>query len=107
VDADLANNSMGWQWAAGCGADAQPFFRIFNPVSQGEKFDPDGEYVKRWVPELEHWPTRLVHAPWTAQGSVLRHLQEQGRGNYPPPVVDHAMARDRALDALKRMGGEA
>ena len=106
VDADLANNSMGWQWAAGCGADAQPFFRIFNPVSQGEKFDPDGEYVKRWVPELEHWPAKLVHAPWTAQGSVKRHLQEQGHSNYPPPVVDHAMARDRALDALKRMGGE-
>jgi deoxyribodipyrimidine photo-lyase len=88
VDADVANNTMGWQWAAGCGADAQPFFRIFNPMLQGKRFDPEGRYVRRWLPELESVPDRHVHAPWSAPGHAARM-----------PIVDHADARDRALDA--------
>jgi deoxyribodipyrimidine photo-lyase len=95
VDADLANNTLGWQWAAGCGADAAPFFRIFNPVRQSESFDPSGAYIKRWVPELKRLSAAAVHAPWNA-GLEL---------DYPPPIVDHAAARDRALltfDQVKR-----
>jgi deoxyribodipyrimidine photo-lyase len=95
VDADLANNTLGWQWAAGCGADAAPFFRIFNPVRQSESFDPAGDYIKRWVPELKRLSAPGVHAPWNA-GLKL---------DYPPPIVDHATARGRALmtfDQVKR-----
>ncbi len=94
VDADLANNTLGWQWTAGCGADAAPFFRIFNPVLQGEKFDPKGDYVRKWVPELKDVPDKLIHKPW-ASGVNLK-------GRYPAPVIDHAMARDRALEALSQ-----
>ncbi|MEL7169557.1 MAG: deoxyribodipyrimidine photo-lyase [Bacteroidota bacterium] len=100
VDADLANNTMGWQWAAGCGADAQPFFRIFNPVSQGTRYDPDGLYVKRWVPELADVPTKHLHAPWDAPASVLRRANVQLGADYPRPMVDHKAARQRALEAL-------
>ena len=95
VDADLANNTLGWQWTAGCGADAAPFFRIFNPVLQGMKFDPDGAYVKRWVPELAELGPKLIHTPWDADA---RHLGPAG--NYPLPIVDHGKARLRALAAL-------
>ncbi|MGL4555597.1 MAG: cryptochrome/photolyase family protein [Gemmataceae bacterium] len=91
VDADLANNTLGWQWTAGCGADAAPYFRIFNPVAQGEKFDPDGAYVRRWVPELAGVDAKYVHRPW--------ELPSPPAG-YPAPVVDHAEARERALAAL-------
>jgi len=91
VDADLANNTLGWQWSAGCGADAAPYFRIFNPVAQGEKFDPQGVYVRRWVPELAGVPDELVHRPWEATPPPA---------GYPRPVVDHAEARARALAAL-------
>ncbi|NBX25069.1 MAG: deoxyribodipyrimidine photo-lyase [Planctomycetes bacterium] len=94
VDADLASNTLGWQWSAGCGADAAPYFRIFNPMLQGEKFDGDGAYVKRWVPELAKVPADLVHRPWEAP------LATAGSG-YPPPIVDHAKAREAALAALK------
>ncbi|MDZ4698152.1 MAG: deoxyribodipyrimidine photo-lyase [Rhodothermales bacterium] len=96
VDADLANNTQGWQWSAGCGADAQPFFRIFNPVSQGERFDPDGAYVRRWVPELARFPAAQVHAPWMAP------LFAAGAG-YPEPMLEHGRARDAALDAFARL----
>ncbi len=72
VDADLANNTLGWQWTAGCGADAAPFFRVFNPVSQGEKFDPDGHYVRRWVPELARLPAAWIHRPWEAPPAGAR-----------------------------------
>ncbi len=102
VDADLANNSMGWQWVAGCGADAAPFFRIFNPISQGEKFDREGTYVKRWVPELAQVPPRYIHAPWRAPDHVLRTAGVTLGLNYPEPIVDHAFARQRALDALQQ-----
>jgi deoxyribodipyrimidine photo-lyase len=95
VDADMANNTLGWQWVAGCGADAAPFFRIFNPILQGKKFDSEGEYVKRWVPELAELPAKLIHEPWNADA---RHLGPAG--SYPLPIVDHGMARVRALAAL-------
>jgi deoxyribodipyrimidine photo-lyase len=91
VDGDPAQNNGGWQWAASTGTDAQPYFRIFNPTSQGERFDPDGRYVKRWVPELEALPDHLVHTPWKAP--LL--------ADYPPPIVDHAERRTMALDRFK------
>jgi deoxyribodipyrimidine photo-lyase len=93
VDADLANNVFGWQWAGGCGADAQPFFRIFNPMTQGKKFDPQGTYVRRWVPEVAHLPSKVIHEPWTAD--VVPK-------DYPAPIVDHKAARERALAAYKK-----
>lgn len=103
VDADLANNSASWQWVAGSGADAAPYFRIFNPVTQGEKFDPDGRYVKRYVPELADLPAKYVHAPWAAPGSILAQAGIALGKTYPEPVVDHSEARDRALAAFKAL----
>lgn len=100
VDADLANNTLGWQWISGCGADAAPYFRIFNPVSQGEKFDSHGEYVRRWVPELAGLPDEYLHRPWEASTSILRTAGVTLGENYPTPIVDHASARKRALVAL-------
>jgi Deoxyribodipyrimidine photolyase len=90
VDADLANNTLGWQWVAGCGADAAPYFRIFNPVSQGEKFDPHGDYVRQWVPELAGLPDRYIHQPWAAPIAPA---------GYPAPRVDLKASRERALAA--------
>lgn len=101
VDADLANNTLGWQWTAGCGADAAPFFRIFNPVSQGEKFDPQGDYVRRWVPELRKLPARWIHKPWEASPSVLTASGVDLGRTYPKPIVDHGFARQRALAVLE------
>ncbi len=100
VDADLANNTLGWQWVAGCGADAAPYFRIFNPVTQGEKFDPQGAYVKRWVPELARLPVKHLHAPWEAPASALKEAGVLLGKDYPKPMVDHRMARERALAAF-------
>jgi deoxyribodipyrimidine photo-lyase len=99
VDADLANNAASWQWVAGSGADAAPYFRIFNPVTQGEKFDPDGTYVCRWVPELARLPASVIHAPWTAPEDVLKAAGVDLGLNYPHPLVEHAAARARALAA--------
>jgi deoxyribodipyrimidine photo-lyase len=101
VDADPANNAANWQWVAGTGADASPFFRIFNPVTQGEKFDPRGEYVRRWVPELATLPDRDIHTPWTASADVLADAGVRLGDTYPAPIVEHAAARARALDALR------
>lgn len=99
VDADLANNVMGWQWTAGCGVDAAPYFRIFNPVTQGQRFDPSGDYVRRWLPELAKLPTKLIHAPWAADASELaRHGIRLGK-DYPRPIVDLKATRERALAA--------
>ncbi len=94
LDADLANNSASWQWVAGSGADAAPYFRIFNPVLQGEKFDPQGDYVKRWVPELTSVPKQWIHKPWEAAAHVLSIKLGV---DYPLPIVNHAMARQTAL----------
>lgn len=99
VDADLASNTLGWQWTAGCGADAAPFFRIFNPVSQGEKFDPNGDYVRAWVPELARLPAQWIHQPWAAPASELQDLGVVLGKTYPRPIVDHATARAGALEA--------
>ncbi|HAL07231.1 MAG TPA: deoxyribodipyrimidine photolyase [Brevundimonas sp.] len=103
VDADLASNVQNWQWVAGSGADAAPYFRIFNPVAQGEKFDPAGRYVRRWVPELRTLPDRWLHAPWTAPAAALAEAGIRLGRTYPRPIVDHAAARARALDALKQI----
>ncbi|MCS6978076.1 MAG: DNA photolyase family protein [Gemmatales bacterium] len=103
VDADLANNTLGWQWTAGCGADAAPYFRIFNPVNQGEKFDPNGAYVRRFVPELARLPNEYIHKPWTAPDEILEKAGVRLGETYPRPVVDHALARQRALDAFERI----
>ena len=101
VDADLANNAFGWQWVAGCGADASPFFRIFNPVTQGQKFDPDGEYVRRWVPELAGLSHKWIHAPWEASSDVLEEAGVKLGTTYPLPIVNHSEARERALEAYQ------
>lgn len=103
VDADLANNTFGWQWAAGCGHDAAPYFRIFNPVLQGEKFDPQGDYVRRWVPELASLPPKWIHQPWRAPASVLQAAKIKMGRDYPLPFVDHAYGRARALSALRHI----
>ncbi|MGD1877206.1 MAG: cryptochrome/photolyase family protein [Kiloniellaceae bacterium] len=97
VDADLANNAAGWQWVAGCGADAAPYFRIFNPVTQGEKFDPTGAYIRQWVPEIADLPDALLHKPWEASETELRQAGVTLGKTYPAPMVDHKAARERAL----------
>ncbi len=103
VDADLASNTLGWQWTAGCGTDAAPYFRIFNPIRQGEQFDPDGAYVRRWTPELAKLPAPALHRPWT-----LSPAERQAAGftpglHYPPPVVDFAASRAEALAGYERI----
>ena len=102
VDADLANNTLGWQWVSGCGADAAPYFRIFHPVSQGEKFDPQGEYVRRWVPELAKLPDEYLHHPWDAPETVMHEAGVKLGDDYPTPIADHGEARERALEALRQ-----
>ena len=97
VDADLANNAAGWQWVAGSGADAAPYFRIFNPVTQGEKFDPEGAYIRRWLPELAALPDAVLHKPWEASEDVLGKAGVTLGESYPRPIVDHKAARQRAL----------
>lgn len=101
VDADLSNNAFGWQWVGGCGADAAPYFRIFNPVIQGEKFDPEGQYVRAFVPELKDLPNEWIHKPWLAPEDVLRSAGVTLGKTYPHPVVDHNEARNLALEYYK------
>jgi deoxyribodipyrimidine photo-lyase len=101
VDADLASNTLGWQWSAGCGADAAPYFRIFNPILQGLKFDPEGAYVHRWVPELAKLPGEYVHQPWEAPMDVLAAAGVTLGRDYPQPLVEHGEARAAALAALE------
>ncbi len=105
VDADLANNAANWQWVAGCGADAAPYFRIFNPVLQGEKFDADGVYVRRWVPEIAGLPDSVLHKPWEATDGQLKAAGIVMGETYPLPIVDHKAARARALDAFASLRG--
>ena len=101
-DADLASNSASWQWIAGTGADAAPYFRVFNPIIQGEKFDPDGTYVRRWVPELAKMPDKYLHKPWEAPPLELQAAGVTLGKTYPKPVVDHGEARNRALEAFAK-----
>ena len=98
VDADLANNTLGWQWVAGCGADAAPYFRVFNPVTQAKKFDPDGIYLRRWLPELADAPLDLLHEPWKDPALLTR-------SGYPAPMIDLAVSRQAALDAFQALHG--
>jgi deoxyribodipyrimidine photo-lyase len=103
VDADLANNTLGWQWTAGCGADSAPFFRIFNPVSQGEQFDPKGDYIRRWVPEIAGLPDQWIHQPWQAPADALKRAGIVLGETYPSPIVEHAAARRTALAAFAQL----
>jgi deoxyribodipyrimidine photo-lyase len=103
VDADLASNTLGWQWAGGCGADAAPYFRIFNPVRQGERFDPEGAFVRHWVPELAALPSKHIHAPWQAPANVLRTAGLSLGRDYPEPVVDLKASRQAALEAFEQI----
>ena len=99
VDADLASNTLGWQWSGGCGADAAPYFRVFNPILQGQKFDPEGKYVKHFVPELRNLPVKYIHEPWEASKSLR---ESAGATDYPEPIIDHKKGRERALAALAK-----
>ena len=103
VDADLAQNTLGWQWTAGCGADAAPYFRVFNPSGQGEKFDADGIYVRRWCPELSRVPLKWLHRPWEAPPETLAAVGVVLGKEYPRPIVDHAAARIAALAAFAEL----
>ena len=106
VDADLANNTLGWQWTAGCGADAAPYFRIFNPVLQSERFDPEGTYLRRWIPELAELEAPWIHKPWLAPAEALDKARIQLGSTYPLPVVAHESARREALAAFERVRRE-
>ncbi|MHC1480795.1 cryptochrome/photolyase family protein [Frateuria aurantia] len=105
VDADAASNPASWQWVAGCGMDAAPYFRIFNPVLQGQKFDPHGDYIRRWVPELAKLPDRVLQQPWTATAAQARAAGVRLGQDYPLPCVEHALGRERALQAYAQMRG--
>lgn len=101
LDADIANNTASWQWAAGCGADASPYFRIFNPILQGEKFDADGAYIKKWLPELKDLPKKYINKPWEADGMTLTLAKVTLGVEYPYPIVEHKAAREAALSAYQ------
>jgi deoxyribodipyrimidine photo-lyase len=103
VDADLANNSLGWQWSAGCGADAAPYFRIFNPVRQAQRFDPEGVYIQRWLPELSGLSKRVLYAPWEASSSELFTVGIHLGKNYPRPIIDLQSSRQKALQRWDRV----
>lgn len=103
LDADLANNSASWQWIAGCGADAAPYFRVFNPVTQGQKFDQTGEYVRRFVPELTKMPDKFLHNPWEAPDNILQYAGIKLGTHYPKPIVALKPSRERALEAFKTL----
>lgn len=105
VDADLANNSAGWQWVAGSGADAAPYFRIFNPIIQGEKFDPEAAYIRRWLPELARLDDKHIHRPWEAPAAALDAAGITLGQTYPEPIVEHGLARERALAAYQAAKG--
>jgi deoxyribodipyrimidine photo-lyase len=103
VDADLANNSASWQWVAGCGADAAPYFRIFNSITQGEKFDSDGCYTRNFVPELKNLPNKYLFKPWAAPKDILKSAGIVLGENYPKPIIDLVVSRNNALQAYKQL----
>ena len=103
ADADIANNSAGWQWIAGCGADAAPFFRVFNPILQGKKFDPDGAYTKTYIPELQNLPAEYLFNPWEAPQNILDQSGIILGKDYPLPIVDLKTSRIRALKAFDQI----
>lgn len=103
VDADPASNAAGWQWTAGSGADASPYFRVFNPITQGQKFDKTGDYVRRWCPELSKLPDKHLHAPWEAKRDVLEKAGVKLGETYPRPIIEHAKGRERALNAWEEL----
>lgn len=103
VDADMANNCLGWQWVAGCGIESSPFFRIINPVQQGKKFDPEGSYVRKWVPELSKLANEWIHHPFDAPEKELQNAEVFLGKNYPYPIVNHEQARQRALSWYKKL----
>ena len=105
LDADLANNAAGWQWVSGSGADASPYFRIFNPVIQGQKFDPNGDYVRRWCPELARLPNVSIHAPFNVDFETLMAAGIKLGETYPYPIVDHDQARKAALEGYMKVKG--
>ena len=99
LDYNQANNVSGWQWVAGCGADAAPYFRIFNPILQGEKFDKNGDYIREWIPELKFVPNKFIHKPWEIKDKKILDLGK----DYPNPIVNHETARAKALNAFKKI----
>ena len=103
LDFNVANNVASWQWVAGCGADAAPYFRIFNPILQGEKFDKDGTYVKHWIPELKNVPSKFIHRPWEMDDETQKSINIKIGKDYPLPIVDHAKAREQALKAFDKI----
>jgi deoxyribodipyrimidine photo-lyase len=103
LDANLANNAAGWQWVAGSGADASPYFRIFNPMIQGRKFDPNADYVRRWCPELARLPNAYIHAPFQAEPETLARAGITLGSTYPKPIVDHDQARKAALNGYDQV----
>jgi len=105
VDGDLASNTLGWQWAGGCGADAAPYFRVFNPMTQGKKFDPDGKYVRRYVPELAELSSKHIHEPWEASEEILEKAGICLGEDYPYPIIEHKKGRERALKAFEEVKG--
>ena len=107
TDGDLAANNGGWQWAASVGTDAQPYFRVFNPTLQGQRYDPAGDYIRRWMPELARVPTQYIHEPWTMPADVQAGAGCRIGEEYPAPIVDHAAARARALAFFKDAAGRA
>jgi deoxyribodipyrimidine photo-lyase len=103
VDADIASNSASWQWVAGTGADAAPYFRIFNPVTQSKKFDPNGDYIKKYIPELKNIHSKYIHLPSELDAKSLRSYGVELGNDYPNPIVDLSITRERALDAFKKL----
>ena len=103
VDADIASNSASWQWVAGTGADAAPYFRIFNPITQSKKFDPDGDYIKKYIPELKNIPSKYIHLPCELDEKSLVECGVKLGSDYPKPIVDLSVTRQRALDAFQKL----